>query len=140
MGLPKLRACQKRGPKTRAFLALWIGRPLTVVAFTKYLKDKDWVKFFYLNPPKDFDHIMDKAKDLMMPNKVLQFTDYTPVLSSGKKAQKGNIEQKWSQKPRSSPPYKRYTLLNRLKNKIRNHIKRGIRDAIFTVHESKYSS
>lgn len=44
-------------------------------AFTDSLMDKDLVKFLYLNFLKNFDDIMNKARDLVTVDKALQFTD-----------------------------------------------------------------
>lgn len=100
-----LSVTQKKGEKPRDFIQYFntkrlkvedCGGDVAMAAFTKGFNDKDHVKFLYLNPFKDFDEIMNRAKDHLIVNKALQFTDdNVPLPSFGKKAKKQNGAQNY---------------------------------------------
>lgn len=81
---------------------------MAVDAFTNGLKDKDLVKSLYLNPPEDFDDIMDKAKDHMKVDEVMQSIDDEALQSTcNKKTKKEKGEQKKPERQKSVPPSKK---------------------------------
>lgn len=89
---------------------------VAVAAFTNDLKDIDLMKTLHLNPLKDFNDIIDMAKDHMAVDEALQ----SP---SSKKVKKEKGEQNKAKRPKSSPASKRYTQLNKPMTRVLNHIK-----------------
>lgn len=64
---------------------------ITVVAFINKLWDQDLVKFFNINPPEDFDDIMDLVETYMSPTNRSTYRDEVDVSSpkTRKKFEKG---------------------------------------------------
>lgn len=44
---------------------------VAMVAFTNKIKDKDLIKSLYIEPPEDFDDIMDHEKTYILANEAL---------------------------------------------------------------------
>lgn len=96
---------------------------VVVAAFPNGFKDKDFVKSLYLNPPVYFDDTMDRAKDHMIVDEVLQSTDdEAPLPSSTKKTKIGKGEIKKPKIPRIPSPSRRYTYLTQPRMETLNYI------------------
>lgn len=92
---------------------------VAMVAFTtglKKRKNKDLVISLYLNPPKDFNSTMSRAKDYMLADKALNFSDdedqKLPMQAAQENDGRRTTEQAITHMEILPPSTEVYTLLN----------------------------
>src|SRR4051812_16154629 len=116
---------------------------VAITAFTNGLKEKDLIKSLYKHPPRDFDGVMSRAKTYMVAGEAVQFSsDEEPSKKTQKRGRdEGSFKKKdcvrtppprraRSLPPRRArsttpPPPRRFTLLNRTRNEVLNHIRKA---------------